>query len=212
MKIEYLNHFGNDLMVANVARVSFGKWKSTQDEKDEKLINYLAEHKHKSPFFHPQLQTRVSCPIFVANQLKRHQIGFAINEISRRYVDTEPSVYVPLQFRNRPVNKKQGSDGDFSWVENADATEIYHTSMHLSLNFYQELLNKGVAPEQARAVLPQSTYTEFVWTGSLYAYFNMFKMRTAEDAQKETCELVKQLDPIMKEHYPISWEALKKYA
>lgn len=211
MQIKYVNHFGDDLMVANVARVSFDKWKNEFDDKDAKLIEYLAKHNHKSPFFHPQLQVRVECPLFIANQLKRHQIGFAINEVSRRYVDVEPSVHVPAQFRNRPVNKKQGSDGDFSWVENADAEEIYQTSMHLSLNFYNELLRKGVAPEQARLVLPQATYTSWIWTGSMYAYFNMYNLRVSEDAQKETCDLVKQLDPIMERLYHVSWGALKKY-
>lgn len=211
MEIKYVAHFGDDLMVANVARVSFDKWKDKFDEKDAKLIDYLAKHRHKSPFFHPHLQVRVSVPLFVANQLKRHQIGFSINEVSRRYVNNEPSVFIPEQFRHFPDNKKQGSGDDFSWVDNADATEIYHGAMHLSLNFYKELIEKGMAPEQARLVLPQATYTSWIWTGSLYAYFNMYQLRTSEDAQKETKEVVEQLDPVMKNLYPVSWEALKKY-
>lgn len=206
MKAEYITHMGDDLMVANVARTSFDKWKIKLDNSDEKLINYLAVHSHKSPFFHPQIQLRIHVPLFVANQIKKHQIGFAINEISRRYVSTTPEIYKPKEWRGRAIDKKQGSSNKI--------VDVWNTMVNVAfidcVQIYNYLIEIGVAPEQARMILPQAMYTTFIWTGSLYAYANMYNLRIQKDAQKETQEIAKQIGDIMSNLFPISWVALTK--
>ncbi len=207
MRIEYLGHFGNDLMVVNAARVSFNNHKTEFDAKDEKLIHYLAKNGHISPFFHPQLQVRVTVPFFIANQLKRHQIGLAVNEVSRRYVDTEPEFFHPESFRNRPDGSiKQGS-GEIK--SDTDLFKVYYeAAMDSSLGYYEFMIAGGVAPEMARMVLPQSTYTSWIWTGSLAAFVRIYKQRTDPHAQQEVRDLMSQLKVILEEHWPVSFNAL----
>jgi thymidylate synthase (FAD) len=201
---------GTDLTVVNAARVSFGKKKEKFEEGDEKLIGYLAEHNHWSPFAHCSLQFHIKAPIFVARQLVKHQVGLVWNEISRRYVDTEPEFYEVDKWRGKPVDKKQGSDGE---IEKQDSCTISQSvAQNHAINAYQNLLLTGVAPEQARMVLPQSLMTEWYWSGTLYAFARVCNLRCAEDAQYETRLVTNKIDIICKEKFPISWKKLRTWA
>jgi thymidylate synthase (FAD) len=198
IKATLMDHMGSDLTVVNAARVSFGKeshavaWADYDyenkarcgdliailDPKDQKLIRYLAKHNHISPFGHCFASFHVKAPIFVARQLVKHKF-LRWNEISRRYVDDEPEFYVPDVWRGRSADKKQGSEG----VVESNANMLYYNTM--SLGLYNQLLDEGVAPEMARMTLPQSTMTEWWWSGSLmpspacvtYAYPLTLNMR-----------------------------------
>jgi thymidylate synthase (FAD) len=204
MKVELVETLGTDLTVVNAARVSFNKHKENFDEKDEKLIAFLAKHGHWTPFGHPQLQLRISAPVFVARQLVKHQVGLVWNEVSRRYVDTPPSFYSPKEWRERAVNKKQGSGEGVINIQEQDVQKFYGTI----IDFYAALLKQGVAPEQARMILPQSMYTEWYWTGSLFAFSRVCNLRMKEDAQEETSYIARQIHELIKEVFPISWKHL----
>ena len=212
IKATYIDHMGNDLTVANAARVSFGKTSEMEDDpwgppklkaKDDKLIRYLAKHKHISPFGHCFASFHVKAPIFVARQLVKHKF-LRWNEISRRYVDDEPEFYVPDVWRGRSADKKQGSDGVSQpplWLD---------STMNQVLDLYEQMIHDGVAPEQARMVLPQNTMSEWYWSGSLDAFADMCRLRTSADTQAETREVAKQIDHKMIELFPVSWDALTK--
>ena len=206
--VECLEKFGDDLTVVNAARVSFDKVSNTLTEGDKKLINYLAKHEHTSPFFHPQVRFRMKMPIFVAREWYRHTIGFARNEVSRRYVDSAPQCWVPdaSDVRERDPKAKQGSKS--TPVEDEDAWKLMDEQVKSSLRTYDELLKKGVAPEVARAILPQSMYTEFIETGSLSAYARLCSLRTADGAQKEIQMYAEAVGVILSEKFPVSWAAL----
>ena len=212
---------GSDLTVVNAARVSFSKeskWLALKtpengqpegllNEGDKKLIKYLAKHNHWSPFGHASMQFRIKAPIFVARQLVKHQIGLTWNEVSRRYVDFPPELYKPDKWRGRPKNSKQGSDGEIE----LDQTINYsmESAMESCLILYNTLLQKGVAPEQARMVLPQSMMTEWYWSGSLIAFARVCNLRCKADSQKETRDVAYQIDAIARPMFPYSWEALR---
>jgi len=209
MKVELIDKMGTDLSVVNAARVSYSKTKEAFDVvKDEKLIKYLAEHEHWSPFAHASLQFRIKAPVFVARQLVKHQVGLVWNEVSRRYVDHAPELYKPDSWRGRPQNSKQGSDGE---VE-LDQTINYNmeTTMQNCLVLYKSLLQKGVAPEQARMVLPQSMMTEWYWSGTLYAFARVCNLRCKPDTQRETQEVANEIDRLTNEAFPRSWKHLRK--
>ena len=211
MKIELLNHTPNgDLLVVNAARCSFDKEHTEFDEdKDAKLINYLARERHVLPFRHPSATLRITCPIFVLRQLGKHQVGFSWSEVSRRYITGEPRFWTPTDLRTRPENIKQGSvQGDFSWgYERRVVTEMKQYQEE-SVGFYNKLLEGGVAPEQARAVLPQSMYTTSVVTATLLGWNHLYKLRTEEHTQLETQQYAKEIGNIMSELFPVSWRAL----
>ena len=208
----YIDHMGSDLSVVNAARVSFGKKSKlvctdmvlgTYDMSngDSKLIKYLAKHKHISPFGHAFASFHIKAPIFVARQLVKHKF-LRWNEISRRYVDDEPEFYAPDVWRGRSADKKQGSAGVI-------ATSISPDYINNQARMvYKNLLNNGVAPEQARMVLPQSTMTEWYWSGSLDAFAAMCKLRCASDTQAETRIVADQINDAMKPLFPVAWEAL----
>jgi len=209
MEITLIDKMGTDLSVVNAARVSYAKTKDAFDVvKDEKLIKYLAEHEHWSPFAHASLQFRIKAPVFVARQLVKHQVGLVWNEVSRRYVDHAPELYKPDSWRGRPQNSKQGSDGE---VE-LDQTINYNmeTTMQNCLVLYKSLLQKGVAPEQARMVLPQSMMTEWYWSGTLYAFARVCNLRCKPDTQRETQEVANEIDRLTNEAFPRSWKHLRK--
>jgi thymidylate synthase (FAD) len=211
IKATYIDHMGSDLSVVNAARVSFGKkshWMYEALEQgllyqDVKLIHYLAKHKHFSPFGHAFASFHVKAPIFVARQLVKHKF-LRWNEISRRYVDDEPEFYVPDVWRGRSKDKKQGSDGV---VESVNTQEIGGWNAD-AIRYYQFLINDGVAPEQARMVLPQSTMTEWYWSGSLDAFADMCRLRCKEDTQYETRLVAVAISAIMEDLFPVSWKAL----
>ena len=205
--VEILEVMGNDLTVVNAARVSFSKTSTTLVDADFKLIKYLARNQHISPFFHPQIRMRLKMPIFVAREWFRHTIGFARNEVSRRYVDSEPEVYVPVELRARDPNLKQGSKAE-SIENNADVCILMKDSMNKAVETYNAMLEAKVAPEVARGVLPQSMYTEFIETGSLYAYARLCKLRLDPHAQVEIRHYADAIDRMMIRHFPVSWAEL----
>lgn len=207
--VEVLDIFGNDLTVVNAARVSFAKESKEFSEQDAKLVRYLAKHHHVTPFFHPQIHMRIKMPIFVAREWYRHQIGFARNEVSRRYVDSPPECYVPKPdaIRARDPKLKQGSKPD-PVDDSKEAFELMSNATEASMLAYKDLLGKGVAPEIARMVLPQSMYTEFVETGSLAAYARLCNLRLDPTAQKEIREYATAVDKLLREKFPVSWAAL----
>jgi thymidylate synthase (FAD) len=190
LKAELLSVFGDDLMVVNAARVSYGKNKKVFDLNDEKLLLFLIKHKHVSPFRHPQLQYRISCPIFVERQLFKHQIGLTANSISGRYVDFSEDFWVPTELRYQSKDSKQGS-GDSFIDENLLKEMIDH--IENSKIIYQKLNDNNVAKELSRTILPLSLNTQFIWTGSLWAFIHLFKLRLKKDAQKETRIVVSQM-------------------
>ena len=208
MSVEYIHHLGNDDWIADVARVSFDKKaKSYSKERNERLIKNLAKHNHWSPFAHCIVAFRMTAPIFVARQLAKHQIGLAWNEISRRYVDDKPTYYIPDSWRNRPEESiKQGS-GDLSRYQD-HAQTLYNEVLNMTDTVYEQLINLDIAPEQARMVLPQGMMTKWIWTGSLYSWSRIWKLRVYPTAQIETKNLIQQIGPHMEEHFPVAWKEL----
>ena len=211
----YVDHMGSDLSVVNAARVSFGKrsewnpdWRDDHYEPllpaDSKLIKYLAKHKHMSPFGHAFASFHVKAPVFVGRQLVKHKF-LRWNEISRRYVDHEPEFYQPTEWRGRSVDAKQGSEG--VTYPDPDIISFYE---HTALRSYNELLEHGVCPEQARIVLPQSMVTEWYWSGSLDAFADMCNLRCKPDTQYETQVVAGHIDTEMAKLFPISWMALRE--
>jgi len=189
MKSELIDFFGNDLMVVNAARVSYGKNKTVFDLSDEKLIKYLVKHNHTSPFRHPQLQFRIECPIFVERQLFKHQVGLTANSISGRYVDFSDSYYIPKQLRLQSKDSKQGSAGLLNTSDNLKFCELIDDLVDQCADLYNKLCLAGVAKEQARMILPLCLNTQFIWTGSLAAFIHMWQLRLKTDAQQETREI-----------------------
>ena len=215
MKVELLEIFGNDDMVATAARVSYGKEASNYSvEQNGKLIKYLAEHNHTSPFRHPQLQYRITCPIYVERQLFKHQVGLTANSISGRYVDFEDNYYKIDTWRKQSKSSKQGSEG---LIDNQEkAKQIENSVILFCQEHYKNLLALGVSKEQARSVLPLSLETEFIWTGSFLAFIHMCNLRLKEDTQAETRAIVQQMLDLVKniegnpfEHTLKVWEETK---
>ncbi|MDD3353876.1 FAD-dependent thymidylate synthase [Zoogloea sp.] len=231
IKVDHVDHMGSDLSVVNAARVSFDKmsdwayseaaltpdpcdpeatfWHNPRalSKADTKLIHYLAKHNHWSPFAHTSIQLRIKAPIFVARQLVKHQVGGVWNEVSRRYVDREPEFYFPEVWRGRPTDgAKQGSSGVVQ--HNVYANDSAKQTVNLALEIYNELLKCGVAPEQARMILPQNTMTEWIWTGSLMFFARVCKQRLDPHAQAETSEVAQQIANIVRPLFPVSWPAL----
>jgi len=212
IKATLIDHMGDDRSVVDAARVSFAKHSGHYTKgQNDKLIRYLAKHKHLSPFGHAFASFHVKAPIFVARQLVKHKF-LRWNEISRRYVDDEPEFYVPDVWRGRSADKKQGSEGVVNFdgfnLEVADNPYEGGGYSGSALGVYKNLLNKGVAPEQARMVLPQSTMTEWYWSGSLDAFAAMCKLRCASDTQYESRVVADQISEVMSGLYPVSWSAL----
>lgn len=218
--VRYVDHMGNDLMVVNAARVSFNKESEWQEEKkfcgwekgrslkdkDKKLISYLAKHNHWTPFAHPQICLHIKAPISIRTQLFKHKVGFVENEVSRRYVKDEPEVYVPI-WRGAPTDgAKQGSSDFMS--ETSLIEDSYKTIAASAMECYNKLIESGVAPEQARFVLPQGTYTEWWWTGSLASYARVYKLRSDPHAQWEVREYARAIGEIIEPLFPESWKAL----
>ena len=230
--VEYVDHMGSDLMVVNAARVSFNKMSEFEheieeqidpdsrsvsfhktnfrlNEKDKKLINYLAKHQHWTPFAHPQICLRIKAPISIRTQLFKHKVGFVENEVSRRYVTEEPEFYNP-RWRTKPTNgAKQGSEDFMEFNDDYNYNNLgYDSATQHCLGIYHDLLRRGVAPEQARFILPQGTYTEWFWTGSLAAYARVCKLRSDPHAQWEVREYSTAISAIISELFPESWKVL----
>lgn len=210
MKATMLNSMGNDMTVVDAARVSFHKTSSEfTEEQNHKLIKYLAEHGHYSPFGHCFASFHVKAPIFVARQLLKHEY-LRCNEVSRRYVDDTPEFYIPEVWRGRAKDKKQGSSDKVIIIQDYLGDEVVDWSIKISLDTYERLLEEGVAPEMARIVLPLNMYTEWFWSGSLDAFANMCKLRCKPDTQEETRLIANQISEQMLEKFPVSWSNLCK--
>jgi len=207
MLVEVTDHMGSDLSVVNAARVSFGKRKKHLDSGDTKLIQYLADHNHWSPFGHASMQFHIEAPIFVARQLVKHTVGLCWNEVSRRYVSDDPTFHKVDKWRGKPIDKKQGSSGVFDQQRLCDLAQS--RVENTALEAYQHLIQVGVAPEQARMILPQSTMTQWYWSGSLYAFARVCNLRCKPDAQWETKVVADLIDSLCRILFPISWEALR---
>lgn len=208
--VRYLTHMGDDLMVVNAARVSFAKEVTQCTDKDEKLISYLAKHKHWTPFAHPQISLHLKAPISIRTQLFKHKVGFVENEVSRRYVKDKPEVYLP-KWRSAPIDgAKQGSTGFINGTFLIE--DQYCKAADDAVDCYMELLRSGVAPEQARFVLPQGTFTEWHWTGSLAAYARVCKLRSDPHAQWEVREYAAAITKIIEPLFPHSWKALLEFS
>ena len=218
MRVELLDSMGTDLSVVNAARVSFDKesdWQWEDDwehgsmlyEKDEKLISYLARHNHWTPFAHTAIKFRITMPIYVARQLAKHQVGGVVNEVSRRYVSDAPVLDVPYEWRKTAANVKQGSSDELVFIDSAMQAQIDKT-MDACLTLYDDLLLKGVCPEQARVVIPICSETTWIWTGSLVFFARVCKLRLDPHAQKETREVAEEISLVMSDLFPVSWAAL----
>ncbi len=208
--VEFIDSMGSDARVVNAARVSFSK--EVDENKpcgaaDEKLIGYLADHEHISPFFHIMITLRIKMPIFCAREWYRHTVGFSRNEVSRRYVDSAVDCFEPLVYRARSAYKKQGST-DQPVINYKDCARTYQNACASSIEAYRNLLANDCAPEIARMVLPQSMMTEFIETGSLAAYARLCGLRNSPDAQHEIRAYACVIDELMKVKFPVSWKAL----
>ena len=219
MNVDCIDYMGSDLTVVNAARVSFDKRSEWEDEGDEdgnnvlserdtKLINYLAKHNHWSPFAHTSIQLRIKAPIFVARQLVKHQVGGVWNEVSRRYVDSEPEFWFPDVWRGRPEGSmKQGSSPVMRGDVDVTVNTIFKSTKQ-ALTAYNLALANDIAPEQARMILPQNMMTEWYWTGSLMFFCRVCRERLAPGAQQETREVAEQIAEIAASLFPVSWSAL----
>lgn len=220
--IEYVDHMGDDLRVANVARVSFNKWKEEFDKQDARLIDYLASHEHTSPFRHTALSIRCKAPVFLARQLGKHQAGLSWNEVSRRYVDAGIEFFVPDSWRSRPADGiKQGSGeqtveegklilSDYHDCNNNPLTLDYKDLIDLCQLWYDTQVKKvGMAPEMARMALPQSMMVDWIWTGNLFSFFHVYRLRAGHGAQLEAVDFANKLEQIAQPLFPHCWSALK---
>ena len=220
-QVTLVDYMGDDLSVVNAARVSFDKQSDYLSngfdsynyqelkEADKKLIKYLAVHNHWSPFSHASMSFRVKCPIFVARQLGKHQVGLSWNEVSRRYVDSEPEVYFPEYWRKKADNVKQGSSEEAIFNSPYWTTEVT-AQTRMAVMLYEDMLNDGICAEQARMVLPQNMMTEYIWTGSLYAFARVCNLRLDSHTQRETQEIAQMISKEAFQRFPASWEVLVK--
>lgn len=208
MKVELIDSAGGDLSVVNSARVSFNKESKEMTGTDERLINYLAKHRHDTPFRHNFIQLRCSVPLFLARQLMKHQAGLTWNEESRRYIDYAPDFYMPDGWRKRPDKSiKQGSEGRHHFSPRI--SREYEMFVKKATEFYEDLLDEGVAPEMARMVLPQSMMVNFIWSGNLLAFYHVWNLRSGAGAQEEAKEFAELLREAIEPEFPVSWAALE---
>lgn len=220
-RVEHLDHMGDDLRVVNAARISFdresrlecdetGRW---LQEQDEKLIGFLAEHEHVSPFFHPQICLRITMPSFLAHQWWRSTVGVCRSEVYRRYVASEPDCYLPPQWRLRPQHLKEGSGtGELSLERNTALSAGVERLYAEIKTLYAQMLEDGVAPELAQAILPQSTYTRWIETGSLHYFVRAHRLHTGPMAQRELRLYAETIGQIVAGLFPVSWKALSRQA
>ena len=209
--LTYVDHMGCDESVCDAARVSMNK---TADlftvTQNERLINYLARHNHWSPFSHCVLKVRVTAPIFIARQLAKHQVGFSWNEVSRRYVSSDPEFWTPDEFRDKADNVKQGSSSTVNEYSQTYKTKLDNLCKYAA-EIYGDMLKDNICPEQARAILPQAMMTEWIWTGSLYAWSRMYNLRADSHSQVEVRSYATAIGSICDKYFPLSWRALTNY-
>ena len=226
MKVELMCYSGDDLLVINAARASFGKesdWEYVPHEeiadcevqvlsdKDKKLINFLAREKHVLPFRHPQITLRCKAPIFLARQIGKHQVGMSWSEESRRYITTPPEFFWPDKFRLKAENVKQGSGDNVPNDVEETCTEQVKHAICVANDVYHELLSLNVAPELARMILPQNMMVTWVWTGSLLSFYQLYKLRSEAHAQREARDFAEMVKDVIAPLYPESWKALEEH-
>jgi thymidylate synthase (FAD) len=221
MEVSLIDVMGDDLTIVNAARVSFNKKSSWArhipgqgifelSNGDKKLIQYLARHGHWTPFGHCSLSFHIKAPIFVARQLVKHQVGLVWNEVSRRYVEDTPEFWIPDVWRGRPTDKKQGSsEEEIVWLDREQRVSAgVGKACEFAVEIYEKMIRAGVAPEQARMVLPQNTLTEWYWSGTLFAFARVCGLRCKGDTQEETRKIAWKIHDLAKDKFPVSWEAL----
>lgn len=196
--VELIDYMGDDLRVVNSAKISRRKESKILSNRDEILIQNLANWGHWTPFSHVSIQLKIKMPIFIARQYFKSQVGFTRNEESRRSITDTPDFYLPNKLNCELIEEKHFLYNDIAM------------SYEKNINLYNKLLSNGVIPEQARIVLPQSMYTTFIETGNLWSYSRMYNLRIKEDAQWEVRNYAKIIGDIISEIAPISWEALTK--
>lgn len=220
MNVELLEYMGSDLSVIDAARVSFDKkseWDTIKDNdgttkhvlnnKDARLLRYLAEHNHWTPYSHPQITLRVTAPLYVRSQLFKHKVGGTENEVSRRYVEYAPVLDIPTQWRKKAKNVKQGSSDELVHLDPSAKEQIDKTMKAVAM-LYEDLLLWGICPEQARTILPVCSETSWIWTGSLAFFARVCKLRLDPHAQKETRDVAERISTIISELFPESWDVL----
>jgi thymidylate synthase (FAD) len=208
MKVELIDSAGGDLSVVNSARVSFNKSTDQLETKDEKLITYLAKHRHDTPFRHNFIQLRCAVPLFLARQLMKHQAGLTWNEESKRYVDDIPAMYYPDEWRARPDESiKQGSGERHMYTPRW--SRFYEAHMQECCDMYRDMIRDGIAPEMARMVLPQAMMVNFIWSGNLLAFYHVYNLRSGEGAQEEAKEFAELLKKAIEPEFSIAWAALE---
>ena len=211
MKVEYVDHMGDDLAIVNAARVSFDKTSQLEEgsliEDDVRLIKYLAKHKHWTPFAHTAISLRMGAPVPIRTQCFKHKVGLVENEESRRYIKSTPVIYIPKAFRSIPEGSiKQGSgdvheDSEY-WVEQ------YELVTSVAVITYTHMIQSGVCPEQARLVLPQGAIVNWIWTGNLLSFANFYNKRAEASAQKEVQAVAVKVKEIIEPLFPVSWKGL----
>ena len=214
MRAEYITHMGDDLMIANTARVSFDKTieeftyrKDKPRGSDEGILEYLADHNHWTPYGHAIVSLRMKAPVPIRTQCFKHKQGFVENEESRRYISSSPELFIPDHFRNKPSgNAKQGSEGIH--VGSDLYLEVYKKQCESSIKIYENMVADGVAPEQARFILPQGCQVNWIWTGSLSAFSRFYNLRIDSHAQKEIQDLAKEVGSIIEPLFPVAWSKL----
>ena len=207
MTVELIDHMGSDQSVVNASRVSFNKESKKLSSSDTGLIKYLAKHNHWTPFGHASAQFRIKAPIFVARQLMKHQVGLVWNEVSRRYVKTDPEFWKPDYWRQGAEDVKQGSLRK-KVASQTVMDHMFSDAERHCADAYKAMLESNVCAEQARAILPQSLLTEWYWSGTLMAFSRVVALRSGNDAQLETRNIVKEIGTHMEELFPESWKAL----
>ena len=213
ISVALVDKMGSDLSAVNAARVSYGAESKTLSERDSHLLSFLAEHEHVTPFRHAAVTLRCRAPIFLARQLGKHQVGFSWNEVSRRYKDNEAipiEFYIPGEVLCRPEKLMKQTAVPMAQDFADDMRHLIHAAGQSALRQYDHLVGCGVAPEQARMVLPQSMMTEWYWTGSLYGWASMYKQRSSEHAQYEARLFAEEVSKVMSELFPICWAELTK--
>ena len=211
MKVEYVDHMGDDLAIVNAARVSFDKTSQLEEgnliEDDVRLINYLAKHNHWTPFAHTAISLRMGAPVPIRTQCFKHKVGLVENEESRRYIKSTPVVYIPKEFRSIPEGSiKQGSgdvheDSDY-WVEQ------YELVTDIALTAYANMIKAGICPQQARLLLPQGAIVNWIWTGNLLSFANFYNKRIEASAQKEVQAVAAKVREVIEPLFPVSWKGL----
>jgi len=218
ISIKFVDKMGDDFRVFEAAKATLGGEEESGFVRGEtdpsRLINFLARERHITPFCHPHVTFECEAPVAIARQLGKHQVGFRWNERSMRYKDSVIDVYIPDMFRGRPDSLHSGSadidvSGRVVFGQDMSVEELYQDAVAEALDSYAKLVEAGLAPEQARFVLPQGMITRWIWTGSLYGWYEVWRQRSSEHAQYEARLFASQLDTHMSSLFPIAWEALK---